>query len=80
VHVQDEIVGVVFAAGPFVEAEIALLLDGFGRRAIENRFACLRLQFADVMATQFVFQLGMKPPRSDDGGANGHLKSFLCFF
>ena len=58
VHVQDEIVGVVFAAGPFVQAEIALLLDRFGRRAI--RIASLSCgDIAGVMAAQIVFHLGV---------------------
>ena len=37
IHVQDEIIGVVFAAAPLVETEIPLLLDRLGRRAIEDR-------------------------------------------
>ena len=62
VHVQDEIIGVIFTAGPFVQAEIALLLDRFGRRAIEDRFAFLRRTFAGVMAGQILFHLRIKPP------------------
>ena len=41
VHVEDEVVGVVFAAGPFVQAEIALLLDRFRGGAIEDGLAFL---------------------------------------
>ena len=61
VHVQNEIVGVVFTAGPLIEAEIALFLNGFGCRAMD--------------AGEILFHFRMKPPGPDDGGTNGHFKS-----
>ena len=62
VHVQDEIVGVIFAASPFIQPEIALLLDRFGGGAIEDGLAFLRRTFAGVMAGQILFHLRVKPP------------------
>ena len=75
VHVQNEIVGVIFTAGPLVEAEIALFLNGFGRRAIEDGFSLLRRSFAGVYASEILFHFRMKPPGPDDGGTNGHFNS-----
>jgi hypothetical protein len=78
VHVQDEIVGVIFAAAPFVEAKVALFRNGFGRRPVEDRFAFLRRQLARVVTRQILLHFGMKPPRPDDSGADGHFKSSPC--
>jgi len=75
VHVQDEIVGVIFAAGPFIQAEIALLLNRFRRSAIEDGLAVLRRALAGMMTGQIVFHFRMEPPGTDDRGTNGHFKS-----
>ena len=62
VHVQDEIVGVIFAAGPFIQAEVTLLLDRFRRGAIEDGLALLWRTFAGVMTGQILFHFRVKPP------------------
>jgi hypothetical protein len=41
-HMLDEVVGVIFAAGPLVEAERALLRNRLGGCSIEDRGALLR--------------------------------------
>ena len=78
VHVQNEIVGVIFAAGPFVETKVALFGNGFGRRPSEDGFTFLRRQLTGVVTREILLHFGMKPPRPDDSGANGHFKSSLC--
>ena len=80
VHMQNEIVGVVFTTGPFIETEIALLRDGFGGRPVEDGLALRRRQFAGMIAGQILLHFGMKPPRSDDSRANGHFQSSHCCF
>ena len=62
VHVQDEIIGVVFTAGPFVETQIPLLLDRLGCRAIEDSLAFLGRTFTRVIPGQILFHLRVKPP------------------
>ena len=71
----DEIIGVIFAAGPFVETDVTLLLDCLRRRAIENLLAFLRRAFAGVMAGQILLHVRMQPPGADDRGTNGHSNS-----
>jgi hypothetical protein len=75
VHVHDEIVGVIFAAGPFIETEVALFLDGFGGRALEDALAFLLRKLSGVMAGEIFFDLGMRPPGADDGRANSHCET-----
>jgi hypothetical protein len=41
VHMQDEVVGVVFAPAPFIEAQVALLRNGFCGRTVEDGLAVL---------------------------------------
>jgi len=62
VHVQDEIVGVIFAAGPFVDAERALFRDSFGGCPIKNGLALLGRQFTRMVTRQVIFYFGVKPP------------------
>ncbi len=68
------------APGPFVETEIALLLDRLRGGAIKDRFAFLRRALAGMMAGQIFFHFGVKPPRPDDSSANGHFNFSLCGF
>jgi hypothetical protein len=62
VHVHDEVVGEIFAAGPFIETEIALLLDRFGGCALEHRLAFLLRKLARMVTGQILFHVGMRPP------------------
>jgi hypothetical protein len=78
VHVENEVVGVVFPASPLIEAEIALFGNRFGRRPAQHGLAFLGRQFAGMVTGQIFLHFRMKPPGSDDGSANGHLKSSLC--
>lgn len=54
-HVHDEIMSEVFAAGPFVETEIPLLLDCLRGGAIEDGLAVLGRKLAGVIVDQILF-------------------------
>jgi hypothetical protein len=79
-HVHDEIVGVIFAAGPLGEAERSLLGDGARRCALEHGLPVRGGQFARVIAGKVGLILRIGPPRTDDRCPNRHgaLPGWFC--
>src|SRR6185503_6948439 len=71
-HVTDEVVGVVFAAAPVIEPQVALLLDRLCRGSSEESLALRRGERACEVTRQILFVFRVNPPGTNNSCPDPH--------